>query len=365
MLVRKKPCLWVLLVFVALSLACFYSLHAFAFVTSTSFSLPFHSHSSPSPNTLPTLIVFGDSWSDDATRPSPADRAAHVDGDKFYAAESRDGRRPRRFGAGFGGRWSDGPVWPEYLCEAAGCADYLNLAFGGAKVTNKFVTSPVPDLVEQRDQFLAIKEADYSAMDRYSPTDELTDNRRTLFIFWFGINDLIQYSSMLPTPVDRKRAVVSSVATLFDVATDIAGRFPQSNFLFMSAVDVTLLPIWHKRFMANDFQLRKYKEVVGLSKAWRQEMTMHVGNWNHSLGSIQYWDANAWYARSISGVANNGFENLKDQCFDHDTGTLCPKPNKYFFWDYVHLTTAAHKAIATRLSHMNLWPAMTQYSESI
>ncbi|KAK9488246.1 hypothetical protein V1527DRAFT_219844 [Lipomyces starkeyi] len=366
MLIRKKPCLWVLLVLVALLLACYYSLHAFAFVNSTSAFLPFQSHSSPSPNTLPTLIVFGDSWSDDASRPSPVDRAARVEGDKFYAEEYRDGRRPRRFGAGFGGRWTDGPVWPEYLCEAAGCTDYLNLAFGGAKVTNNFVASPVPDLLEQRDKFLAIKEADFSATDRSrSPIDELADNRRTLFVFWFGINDLIQYSSMLPTPVDRKRAVVSSVATLFDVATDVAGRFPQSNFLFMSAVDVTLLPVWSERYLADDLKLQKYREVVELSQAWRQEMTMHIGNWNHSLGSIQYWDANAWYARSISGVANNGFENFKDKCYDHDTGILCSKPNKYFFWDHVHLTTAAHKAIATRLSHMNLWPAMTQYSESI
>ncbi|KAK9322344.1 hypothetical protein V1517DRAFT_260447 [Lipomyces orientalis] len=368
MLLRKNPRRGMLLVLVAaISLvACYALLTLFGAASPSSASLlsPLHSHFSLSRTSLPILVVFGDSWSDDASRPSPADRAARVEGNEFYAAKSSGGRRARRFGAGLGGRWTDGPVWPEYICEAVGCADYLNLAVGGAKVTNNYVPSPVPDLVLQKDNFLAIKETDSTIVDKDgSPTDELADNRRTLFVFWFGINDLIHYISVLPTSGDRQRAVVSSVATLFDIATALAGRFPQSNFLFMSSIDVTLLPFWSERMMANDLQLRKYKEVVRLSQTWRLEMTKHAGNWNSSIGSIQYWDANDWLARSISGVAKNGFKNLKDTCFDHESKTLCPNPEKYFFWDQVHLTTAAHKDIAARLSRLDLWPSMSRYSD--
>ncbi|KAK9240993.1 hypothetical protein V1525DRAFT_447547 [Lipomyces kononenkoae] len=360
MLTRKKTYVWVLLVLVGvISVASYYTLQHGVGTTWTSVSqlLSFDGHSPSARTNAPNLVVFGDSWSDDASRPSPVDRAARVTGEKFYDGEAQDGRRHLRFGAGFGGRWSDGPVWPEYLCMATGCADYLNLAFGGAKITNRFVKSPVPDLVQQRDNFLAIKSVDASATDKHrSLSEELAQNRRTLLIFWFGINDLIQYISLLPTTDDRQQAVVSSVATLFDVAKDLANRFPQSNFLFMSAIDVTLLPVWQERYTDNDPNLHKFKEVIRLSQVWRQEMAMHVGNWNKTLGSIQYWDANAWYARSISGVTNNGFNNIKDKCFDHNTSQLCSTPDKYFFWDHVHLTTAAHKSIAAKLRQMKLWP---------
>ncbi|KAJ8099882.1 hypothetical protein POJ06DRAFT_268761 [Lipomyces tetrasporus] len=362
-MLRRKNHRGMLLVLVtAISIVACYALFTWFGAAPSSASLlsPLHSHFSNSPTSLPILVIFGDSWSDDASRPLPADRAARVAGDEFYAVKFREGRSARRFGAGLGGRWSDGPVWPEYICEAVRCADYLNLAVGGAKVTNNYVPSLVPDLVQQKDNFLAIKEADSTIVEKDgSPTDELVDNRRTLFVFWFGINDLIQYISVLPTSGDRQRAVVSSVATLFDIATALAGRFPQSNFLFVSSIDVTLLPFWSERMMANDLQLRKYKEVVRLSETWRLEMTKHAGNWNSSLASIQYWDANDWLARSISGVAKNGFENLKDACFDHDSRTLCPTPEKYFFWDHIHLTTAAHKDIAARLKRLNLWRSMS------
>ncbi|KAK9370837.1 hypothetical protein V1509DRAFT_614902 [Lipomyces kononenkoae] len=358
MLTRKKTHLWALLLVLVGVVSVASYCYSFQRGVPISQLLSFPGHASSPRINSPNLVVFGDSWSDDASRPSPVDHAARVTGDKFYDGKSQDGRRHLRFGAGFGGRWSDGPVWPEYLCEETGCGDYLNLAFGGAKITNKFVASSVPDLIQQRDNFLAIKRADESSTDRRrSPSEELVDNRRTLLIFWFGINDLIQYMSILPTTDDRQRAVVSSVATLFDVALDLANRFPQSNFLFMSAIDVTLLPVWQERFTEkNDPGLRKYKEVIRLSQVWSQEMTMHFGNWNKSMGSIQYWDANAWYARSISGVANNGFDNFKDFCFDHNAAQLCPTPDKYFFWDHVHLTTAAHKSIATKLRQMKLWP---------
>ncbi|KAK9465045.1 hypothetical protein V1512DRAFT_287794 [Lipomyces arxii] len=324
--------------------------------------LPFHIASNL--RRKPNLVVFGDSWSDDGSRPTPGDVIARVsmEGDLFYPQAQESQRRATRFGKGPGGRWSDGPVWPEYLCETAHCDSYINLAYGGAKVTNEFVDSPVPDLLAQDATYREIRRVlANGTLENHEPTaEELAENRRTLFVFWFGINDLIQYVSTLPLPVDRHRAVVRSVKIMFEVATALQVTFPGSNFLFMSSIDVTLLPVYINQFVGEDAQLHKFREAVRLSQTWHYETTVGLGNWDQTRGSLQYWDANKWYARSISGVVKNGFKNVKDPCFDHSDKKLCSSPETYFFWDTVHLTTAAHKSIARQLSHISLWPEMSK-----
>ncbi|KAK7207435.1 hypothetical protein BZA70DRAFT_271283 [Myxozyma melibiosi] len=351
----------------------------------------------------PTIVVFGDSWSDDARRPTPSsvlsasDSRPVIPDDEsiFYTSASSESSSSEssssssssnsEFGRGNHGRWCDGPVWPEYLCQMYGCRELLDLAYGGAKITNQYVSSPVPDLISQYSNFVDIRNATILAEERedLDTIDDLVDsrklsraqaeeavnrmrlqqNRETLYAFYFGINDIIQYISILPNTQDRTNAIASSVSLMFDIAANIAEGFPQSNFLFLNAIDVTLLPIWQQRFTENDRYMHRFREAVHLSQVWQQEVLIHLGRWNSTIGSAQIFETNSWLARSISGVAASGFTDISHACFDHASGTLCSKPETHFFWDAVHLSTAAHKALAKRLSYLNLWPSTSSFGD--
>ncbi|KAK9381917.1 uncharacterized protein V2V93DRAFT_358377 [Kockiozyma suomiensis] len=344
------------------------------------------------------LVVFGDSWSDNALRPSPENIspsrvAIHSEDDIFYTPAGSSDRsessqtdsdkpkpRQRKFGRGHGGRWSNGPVWTEYLCDKFECDEELNLAYGGAKVTNQFVNSPVPDLIDQYRIYMAVRNASLAAQDIENQRQigdmmrtrglskeqakeavidyRLGENRGTLFTFFFGINDLIQYITILPTADDRANAVTHSVATIFEIAESLAIAYPQSNFLFLNAIDVTILPIWSIRFTQKDNNMHRFREVVRLAQLWQQETMIHMGRWNHTLASAQLFETNAWLARSVSGIAQDGFKDIKEACFDHSSGKLCKHPQDHFFWDSVHMSTAAHNALADRLGYLNLWPSI-------
>ncbi|KAK9460566.1 uncharacterized protein V1516DRAFT_418884 [Lipomyces oligophaga] len=327
----------------------------------------------------PVLIVFGDSWSDDATRPnvqhpSSKDFPRELPDDMFYPSEDTESsgldesantmqkRRQRRYGLGADGRWSDGQIWPEYLCNWANCHDYINLAYGGAKITNEFVHSMVPDLTDQLGEFYRIKNSTDDIPLR-TTQDVLSDNRSMLFSFWFGINDIVQYMTMLSSVDDRTDAVSASLWKLFDMAGSLALLYPQSNFLFFNTIDVTILPVWKERFTESDEAMHRYREAVHLVQAWRSEFLIQFGAWNQTLASAQAFESNTWFARSISGIMNNGFSDVSNPCFDHDTNTLCSSPNEHFFWDHVHLTTAAHKSLAQRLNNLNLWPSVSRINE--
>ncbi|KAK9457696.1 GDSL-like Lipase/Acylhydrolase-domain-containing protein [Dipodascopsis uninucleata] len=324
------------------------------------------------------IIIFGDSWSDDATRVTPDESDSK---DTYYDEEKYSG--PRRVGPGFGGRWSNGIVWPEYLRDDLKCENYLNLAYGGAKITNNFVESPVPDLVDQYHLYLGIElpvllekyrlnitqlqlsrldnDAFYDTPDYLNTEEKLQKNRKTLFSFWFGINDLIQYMNMMQDMTARIRAVEESIDVVFEITNRLATLHPQSNFLFVSTVDVTLLPIWSQRFLETDSHMVKYKEAVQLVRIWRKALSIKYSNWNDTKASAVFWDFDKWYRQQISGITISDFKNTKKSCFDRVENKLCDNPSDYLFWDSVHLTTAAHRLITDRLHSVNLFPSYTQW----
>ncbi|KAK9447672.1 uncharacterized protein V1518DRAFT_420099 [Limtongia smithiae] len=322
------------------------------------------------PGLRPRVVVFGDSWSDDGTRPdaataslaSMAPRRAEADPDQFYPAAANSQIRLRKYGDGAGGRWSNGQVWPEYLCTLTTCSEQLNLAYGGAKVMSKYLPSPIPDLTAQYETYLAIREAQATAAAPTLDTD--TDNKRTLFVFFFGINDIAQYARLLDTADQRTEAVEQSVDGIFSTAAQLAEKYPHSNFLFTTAIDVTLLPMWALRYEASDPVMAQYREAVKLVETWQHATAAHMRDWNQTLASAQLWDANKWFTRSVSGVAKNGFANVNRPCIDPVKHTVCAEPDKCVFWDSVHLTTAAHASIARRLSHLDLWASLSPSTPS-
>ncbi|KAK9479239.1 hypothetical protein V1514DRAFT_31980 [Lipomyces japonicus] len=302
----------------------------------------------------PHLVVLGDSWSADGKHDVVVDPAV------------------RNHGPGTGGRWSNGPVWPEYLCESVKCQSYLNLALGGAKSSNRAFAasaSAVPDL-----------EAQYSAYAGLNLT--YPDNRSLLFVIFFGINDLVYAVS---SPSGRQAAVASSVAQIVATTAKLTGAYPHSNVLLFSAVDITLLPMYATRFLSdggnrddsknkknnnnNSSQelLENFKDAAALVRAWNSQLRRSADEYhvNHTNGSVFFWDTNAWFARQVAGVVKHGLPVYNRVCVDRVAQFECANPQDYLFWDWVHLTTVAHKRIANQLARIDLLPSLRKFQAQI
>ncbi|KAK9473292.1 uncharacterized protein V1510DRAFT_406666 [Dipodascopsis tothii] len=325
------------------------------------------------------LVVFGDSWSDDGTRPDPDSKSfIPVKGEEnnYYYNERNTG--PHRYGKGENGRWADGPVWPEYLSAFLKTEDYYNFAYGGAKVTNKFVDSPVPDLKTQYEQFLGfdLYSEDYfktqlaaTLKGELEVSDEqlkeeahaafLESNRRTLFIFWFGINDMLHYNTLLDDAQIRSDAVDYSVELLKNVTLDISARYPESNILINYSPDVTLFPVWTSRYLQDDVHLQRQRETIKLTRKWNKLLMQNIlKKWDTSRAFLQVWDASTWFSHTLGGTSGDKWIHKTNPCFSHETDTLCAKPKTHLFWDAAHLTTEAHRVLASRIYVLDLYNAV-------
>ncbi|MEL6512328.1 MAG: SGNH/GDSL hydrolase family protein [Pseudomonadota bacterium] len=153
------------------------------------------------------LVVFGDSLSDDGKAGSLAPPS-------------------------FGGRWSNGPVWAEYLANsfrAVGAASG-NYAIGGATAGDVNTTAYPPSA-----QPLATFDGQVGAFSASGLSNFLGDN--PLVTVLFGANDVFQN---LGAPGFDPVDVANDVADGIRAVSQLGGKF--DDFLLINLPDLTLTP---------------------------------------------------------------------------------------------------------------------------
>lgn len=215
----------------------------------------------------------------------------------------------------FQGRFSNGPVWVEYLADdlELPCNPSTNFAFGGATASGG---TPVPDLLEQVALFqgaLGGGSADPNA----------------LYIVWAGANDYNRGGVSNPTvPVG---GIADAIATL-------AGLGAQ-QFLVGNLPDLGALPEARLRPGVTP------EELNLLTQAHNQTLANTLGDLNRNPGiDATLLDINALFREVSARPSEFGFTNTTDACLG-PTG-LCDKPENFLFWDGVHPTTTAHETVA-------------------
>lgn len=257
------------------------------------------------------IYVFGDSMSDTG---------------RLFAAT---GIYPPPY---YEGRYTNGPMWAEYLTEALLFKPYnpqTNFAWAAAttgsvnRAGNNF-----PGLQNQ--------------IEEYLNTSPHGADPKALYIVWSGTVDLLTSGETKPEET---------------VATAIANIGKAIEKLRNHGVQHLMVP--------NVFDMGKLPR--GLISKDPQALTMLSTLFNQSLNHLlQSYDEviqiNLFAFLEALKTTSNYFVNTTEACLNPDSFMMCNTPHDYLFWDDIHPSTQVHQWIAA-LFHSAVAP--TVHLESV
>ncbi|MEH1781655.1 MAG: SGNH/GDSL hydrolase family protein [Nostoc sp.] len=267
------------------------------------------------------LFVFGDSLSDTGN---------------IYNATNAIGKPYPPSPPYFEGRFSNGPIWVDYLGDQLGLKPTLltdinfttipptpiptqgiNFAFGGASsgLDNAvFPNQGLPGVLKQVSDFAGILQANHQTADP-----------NALYTLWAGANDLLFLNH------EDSTTPVSNVSQALNTLVGIGAK----NILVFNLPDLGKVP-GAKTDVPNPATLSNSASEFNLGLA----QTVSTLSQNPNL-NITYVDINSLFNQA----STFGFTNVTDSCLD--SPDICdPSNNKFLFWDDFHPTTAAQKVIA-------------------
>ncbi len=240
------------------------------------------------------IYVFGDSLSDTG---------------KVYQATNKENPPSPPY---FQGRYSNGPVWVEYLAPKLNLTfnPNNNFAYGGAK-TGDSQTLP-PGVLAQIETFKA------SNPNR---------DRNALYIIWAGANDYLGGATNTTIPINNLTLAVKSLAAI-----------GAKNILVVNLPDLGNLP--------GTRTTERSQSLNNLTKKHNVELAASLNRLSQQLSGgidITYLDVNQLFNQVIKSPEKFGFANVTQACLNQ--GNVCNNPDQYLFWDDIHPSTAAHKLL--------------------
>ncbi len=239
------------------------------------------------------------------------------------------------------GRFSNGPVWVEYLAKDLGLSlDTRNdFAYGGATtgtenglnpLLNQFgFPSTLPGLQQQ-----------IATFQGQNPTPD----QDALYILWAGANDYLN-----PNLTDPQGTVQSAIFNLGTAVTKLAAGGAK-NFLIANLPDLGKLPLTREDPVRS-------QGLSFLSSAHNTALAQTLGVLPSTLGvNIIPFDVNALVNDAIANPSRFGFTNVTEQCLPAtplfpsapSPSTPCDPvkdaPN-FLFWDPLHPTTKGHEVL--------------------
>lgn len=272
---------------------------------------PSRTGSAPLLENFEQIYVFGDSLSDT--------------GNVFQTTEGTIPPSPP-YGQG---RFSNGPVWVEYLASKLelGPAPLNNFAFGGAttditKTSDLDGTPNPPGLLGQIQDFRA---ANSSA------------NPNALYVVWAGANDYLKGATNPAVPLENLSRAVQLLAGV-----------GAQHILVVNLPDLGKLPATLNSPSAATLSHLTRAHNVGLSK------TLKTLNQDLEPDTqIKLLDINFLFNQAIANPARFGLTNVTTPCLVNSV--VCNNPDEFLFWDSIHPTTAGHQILG-KLAFFALTP---------
>jgi outer membrane lipase/esterase len=248
----------------------------------------------------------------------------------------------------FGARFSNGPVYAEYLPALLGISTVSNNAVGGALAGRGNTNSPLPvaNLPGVTDQ-----------IERYVATRPRAD-ARDLFIVFGGANDALRtFGQAQTTPAAQVPALVqASITSAITSTLDSIGRLTATG---ASQFVVPNLP-----------NLGRTPSAIAGGPAAQGLATLYAQNFNAALAGILAqqaaqvrivpFDVNAVFNDLTTNPARYGLTNVTQACVAVPscvTGSAATQ-NQFLFWDTVHPTANVHATIGAMMAHVLSGPGV-------
>ena len=260
----------------------------------------------------------------------------------------------------FEGRFSDGPIWVEYLAEAFDITltpstelsvlfprvafpspitvignrprispffngtlseHSVNFAFGGAQ-TGTEGSGEFGEFIPG-----VLKQVNWLRRD-LARDGERADSE-ALYILWAGPND---YQSVpTPVPLESAQESVNNIETALESLYNLGAR----NFL------VPNLPDLGKTARALSRGMEESTRLTTVTILHNFLLAETIGDLSESLPDINIipMDVYGLLAEAIANPEEFGLTNVTDRCLDEETLIPCSNPDEYLFWDGLHITS--------------------------
>ncbi|PYH96261.1 hypothetical protein BO71DRAFT_417980 [Aspergillus ellipticus CBS 707.79] len=284
----------------------------------------------------------------------------------------------------FGDSWSDnnaaelqGSVWTEWLCSSFSC-HHENLAETAKSLSGNYIGSvvdntelsgsllnlykaPLADLKAQVHNWLG---AEMEAMKEMDDDAIAIRQNRTIVIVSFGVWDL--WNVVGRKYDDASKSVDRSIKVIMDQLNLLADAWGKNDLKIILTLspDVTFLPAYREQ---GEPQIAKHKDAIRIAEYWNGELRNSAEDWDN--GTVYLFDTNSFLADQIrdrqlfaagieesNGLGKNedpGWENVDDACVQNTqqwvmtSGTKqCDHPEKFLFWNDMHLGPSAHRLLA-------------------
>ncbi|GCB23609.1 hypothetical protein AAWM_06494 [Aspergillus awamori] len=289
----------------------------------------------------------------------------------------------------FGDSWSDnnaaelqGSVWTDWLCNSFSChhenlaetakslrGNYIGSVVDNTELSGSLLNlykSPLADLKAQVANWIAAETEATRGMDA---TAIGMRQNRTIVVVSFGVWDL--WNVMAKTYEDASHAVDRNIKVIMEELNLLAETWGSNDLkiILTLAPDVTFLPAYRAQGAP---QITKHKDAVRIADYWNGELRNNAEDWSN--GTIYLFDTNSFLADQIrdwqlfaagieeeNGLGRNedpGWENVEDACVQSSQQWMvtsgaqqCDRPEKFLFWNDMHLGPSAHRLLGAEVFH--------------
>jgi len=237
-------------------------------------------------------------------------------------------------------RFSNGPVWPEYLADDLD-VDVDSISYGGA-FTGTYIIEGVP-----LSNFNNVQYPQYFPDPLPGVPDEIDMllaeypgglNPKALYVVWAGPNDM--FLGMMQ-PEAMQSILTQAVA---NIAEDVCrlGTAGARHFMVGNMPDLSKTPF--VLGLGPDVQYQVSQAVMMFNAGLEQTL---AGLPDACAETINIFDSYQVVNDLVASPADYGLANVTDSCLMPDL-TVCDDPDTYMFWDTVHPTTKVHQIFADR-----------------
>lgn len=214
----------------------------------------------------------------------------------------------------FRGRYSNGPVWVDYLASQLRLTPNSNnnFAYGGATTGNS--KGLPPGLLTQIKRFTATHSS---------------ANSNALYVIWAGKNDYLGGETDSSLPVNN---LVNAVQLLSSAGA--------KNIVVVNLPDLGKLPgtrsTTERANCLSNLTQKHNSQLAASTNQLRQQLSSDV--------NLTYLNINGLLNQVMKNPGEFGFTNVTAACLTNRQ--QCNNPSQYLFWDSIHLTTATHQLFA-------------------
>ncbi|KAI7900849.1 uncharacterized protein BX663DRAFT_516723 [Cokeromyces recurvatus] len=229
-------------------------------------------------------------------------------------------------------RWSNGPLWSEYVALAWNASLY-SFAFSGAVCDTGMYKSIIKEdrMPSLRDQL----EAYYNLNLNLKPEE-------TVYAFWFGIQDIFEMAKRHGRYEPDYKEIIDCIGQQLRVARKV---FLSNRFLILN-----IPPLGHMPYYQNtDLAVNRSHAALEINKGLEKDVA-NMNKHHHAL-EMDYVDIYSLINDIVVDPFIFDFKDpnasFLDECFGKEDCRF--DQDDYIWWDKTHFTTAFHKSIATSI----------------